>query len=153
LFRPPPVKDPDRLVSIAARTPQQAGRPISYPNFVAWKQQNKVSDRRAAYRVRSFVIAGDDGADRVPGMQVSADFFEILGMKPVSGRAFLAEEHRAGARPAALISHEIWQRLFGGSSHVLGKTIRVQNRVHFAVVGVAPPGFRLGPRADIYVPL
>ncbi|MCL4192254.1 MAG: ABC transporter permease [Thermoguttaceae bacterium] len=152
LFRPPPVKDPGRLVSIAARTPQQAGRPISYPNFVDWKQQNKVFDHIAAYRVSSFVIAGDDGADRVPGMQVSADFFEILGMKPVIGRAFLAEEHRAGGRPVALISHEIWQRLFGGGPSILGKTIRVQNG-HCAVVGVAPPGFRLGPRADIYVPL
>ncbi|HUK14964.1 MAG TPA: ABC transporter permease, partial [Bryobacteraceae bacterium] len=152
LFRPAPVKDPDRLVSIADRTPKHRGWPISYPNFVDWQRENQVFERMAAYRTYSFVFADEAGADRVPGMEVSSGFFEILGMRPALGRTFAAEEHQLGGRPAAMISHELWLRRFGGDPAVLGKTIMVHGE-HAPIVGVAVPGFRLGPRADVYIPL
>ena len=152
LFRPAPVKEPDRLVSIANRTPKHRGWPVSYPNFADWQRENQVFERMAAYRTYSFVFADDAGADRVPGMEVSAGFFEVLGMRPALGRIFAAEEHQFGVAPVAMISYELWHRRFGSNPAVLGKTITVHGEPS-AIVGVAAPGFRLGPLADVYVPL
>jgi predicted permease len=153
LFRPAPVKDLDRLVSIATRDAQHSGWPISYPNFVDWQRDNQVFEKMAAYRAWSFVFADGSGADRTPGMAVTSGFFEFLGMHPVLGRTFLPEEHRDGAAPVCMISYELWQRHFGGDPGVLGRTITILGSEISPIVGVAAPGFRIGPRADIYSPL
>ena len=152
LFRQAGVKDSDRLVAIADRTLKHASWPISYPNFVDWRQENQVFDGMSAYRTFSLVFADDAGADRVPGMEVSSGLFETLGMRPALGRTFLVEEHQFQGAPVAMISYELWQSRFGGDPAVLGKRITVRGEP-LSIVGVAAPGFRLGPRADIYVPL
>ncbi|SPE40675.1 conserved membrane hypothetical protein [Candidatus Sulfopaludibacter sp. SbA3] len=152
LFRPAPVKDPGRLVSLAGRTPKHAGWPISYPNFLDWQRENSVFERMAVYRTHSFVFADDVGADRVPGMEVSSGLFDVVGSAPALGRAFTAAENQFGGPPAAMISYELWQRRFAGDASALAKTIGVRGE-SMPIVGVAAPGFRLGPRADVYVPL
>jgi putative ABC transport system permease protein len=152
LFRAAPVRDPDRLVSLADRTPKHAGWPISYPNFLDWQRENTVFERMAAYRTYSFVLADDAGADRTPGMEVSNGFFETLRMQPALGRTFTAAEHQSGGPAVAIVSYELWQSRYGGDPAALGKAIGIRGET-WQIVGVAARGFRLGPRADVYVPL
>ena len=152
LFRPAPVQEPDRLVSLANRTPKRTGGPISYPNFLDWQRENTVFERMAAYRTNSVVFADDAGAERTPGMEVSAGSFEILGMRPALGWTFTAEEHQYGGPAVAMISYELWQGRYGGDPAALGKAISVRGETRH-IAGVTARGFRLGPRADIYVPL
>lgn len=150
LFRP--VLHSDRLVSIAERTTRDSALPVAYPNFVDWRRQNQVFDRLAAYQIRSFVLSDVSGAEEIPGLWVSVGFLQLLGVQPVLGRDFLPNEQQAGGDPVVILSYELWQRHFGGEPSVLGRMISL-TRSSSTVVGIAPPGFRLGPRADVFLPM
>jgi putative ABC transport system permease protein len=86
---------------------------------------------------------------------VTAGLFSVLGIEPILGRAFLPEEDLPGAGPVAVISHDLWQRRWGGDPNLIGRTVMLGGRGH-TVVGIMPPGF-LFPRfprdADVWVPL
>jgi macrolide transport system ATP-binding/permease protein len=86
---------------------------------------------------------------------VSANFFQALGITPLVGRAFGADEDRAGQEPLVVISHRLWRSHFAGDRGVIDRTIRI-NSVPARIVGVAPPGFfgtRAGQWPDVYAPL
>ena len=90
------------------------------------------------------------------GQLTMANFFDVLGVKPVLGRGFLPGEDRPGTKDqVAVISHELWQRNFQGAADVLGRVVQLDRRP-VTIVGVAPPGFigaMGGLRMDLWVPL
>jgi len=140
LLRPPSVKSADRLVSLADRTPARAGRAISYPNFIDWREQNQVFERMAAYRVTSLVIADEMGADRIPGMDVSSGFFDLLGVQPELGRAFLRKTIcRAPVR---------WPSSVTSSGSGASREHRQSWAVWCACAVMAPPRLWAWPRPD-----
>src|ERR1044071_3614001 len=152
LLKPLPYDNPDQLVML---TETVADRPagVSYQNFVDWRNQNTVFDNVAALRPReSFNLTGTGESERLQGRLVSANFLSTLGVKPIRGRDFSAEEDQPGANPVAIISHALWQRRFGADESILGKQLTL-NGQQFTVIGITPPNFQYRSEADVSVPI
>jgi ABC-type antimicrobial peptide transport system permease subunit len=84
-------------------------------------------------------------------VSVSADFFNVLGVKPIAGRAFTPDESKPGASPVAVVSYGFWQKLLGGRSDLSGTSLRMSDQ-NFTVVGVMPPDFAFPRDAEIWIP-
>jgi putative ABC transport system permease protein len=153
LLRPFPYQAPERLVMLKERVSAGGGFSPSYPNFVDWRAQNTVFDSISAVcQNESFNFTGTGEPERLQGRLVSAEFFYLLGVKPLVGRDFLAEEDSAGATPAVILSYGFWQRRFGNNPNVIGQQLTL-NLQSYTVVGITTPDFRFGPEADVTVPI
>ena len=155
LLRPLPFHEPDRLVMVWEDA-SRVGFPRGYPapaNYADWKAQNQVFEDMAALSGRSFNLTGDGEAEKIDAQAVTTNFFPLLGVKPVAGRAFLLEEDRPEEDKVALVSFGLWRRRFGGDPGLVGKEILLDGQ-KFNVVGVMPEGFQfLGRDVDLWVPL
>ena len=91
----------------------------------------------------SFNFTGAGEPERLQGRIVSAELFSTLGIKPMLGRDFLAEEDRPGATPAVILSYGFWRRRFGADPGVIGKQLTLNNQ-SYTVVGITPLDFQYG---------
>jgi predicted permease len=137
-----PFSDPDKLVVLFESKPNFKEGSISYPNFLDWQRENHTFGSIAAYRPDSFGLTGTGEAEQVRGEMVSADFFSILGVRPLIGRMFTAQEDQLGAGRVALVSSGFWKRKFGSSPEVLGRRI-VLDGEGYTIIGVIPGNFHL----------
>ena len=152
LLRPLPYERPDQLV-VLMETIAERPAGVSYPNFVDWRNQSTSLENVVAVRNReSFNLTGAGESERLQGRLVSANFLSTLGVKPMRGRDFAAEEDQPGANPVAIISHALWQRRFGAAESILGKPL-ILNGQQFTVIGITPPNFQYGTEADVSVPI
>jgi putative ABC transport system permease protein len=154
LLRPFPYKNANRLVwiwenNLAKNIPMN---PASPANLTDWRDQNHVFESLSAWDGQDFNLTDGGEPERVLGGRVFANFFEVLGVRPVLGRTFRAEEDRAGGDRVVLLSHGLWQRRFGGDTNVLGKTLTVHGN-SFTVIGVMPAG-QAAPfsRFELWIP-
>jgi predicted permease len=162
LLRPLPFYNSERLVVATQFTSKQdqiwgAGRALDVdpPTYKYWRDQNHVFEEMAAWSegTRQFNLTGPEGPERVPAMQVTKEFFHVLGINPLLGRTFSAAEDRTGGNHVALISHALWETRYGGDSHILGRTI-ILNGKDYAVIGVLPVGFRFSTFTEaVWIPL
>jgi predicted permease len=158
LLAPLPYPHSNQLVEVAEHDPPFNESSISYPNFLDWARDNRTFESLAAYRENDFILTGVGRPQSVKATQVSATFFPMLGVKPVIGRSFTADEDKRGAAPTVMLSEGLWKTKFGGSPDILGKAITLDGAA-YTVVGVVPSSFyfccestnfRLG---DVYVPI
>jgi putative ABC transport system permease protein len=153
LLRPFPYQTPERLVILQERVNAGGGFSPSYPNFVDWREQNTAFDAISAVRSNeSFNFTGAGEPERLQGRLVSAEFFSLLGVQPLLGRDFLAEEDRPDATPAVILSYGFWQRRFGDDPGIIGQQLTLNNQ-SFTVVGIMPADFKYGLEADVTVPI
>ncbi|HZT61198.1 MAG TPA: ABC transporter permease, partial [Pyrinomonadaceae bacterium] len=152
LLRPLPYKDPDRLVRLGEWSQQVPGMSISYPDFLDWREQNHVFDGLAATQFDSYNLTGVDEPERLQGRNVSANFFDLLGVTPALGRSFTPDEDRPGAGRACVISYGLWQRRFGGDRKVVGAQLALNGKP-YTVVGVLPQDYRFGTQTDVFAPI
>ena len=157
LLNPLPYDHPDRLIALYSGDNQFAHSSISYPNFLDWVRANRSFSDLAAFRQDDFDLTGRGEPQRVAVEMVSATFFPILGIKPVLGRSFNAQEDQVGAPPVAMISGGLWASKFGSSRDVVGKTIEL-NDTAYTIVGVVPGNFRyesgnFHQHTDVFVPI
>jgi putative ABC transport system permease protein len=154
LLQPLPFPGPDRLVVLSEQMPNTGERmSISFPSFLDWRASARSFEGLAGYRAYAGTITGIDPPVRLNGHMVSADFFEILGVKPIIGRSIGAEEDRPNAHPVALISHACWQSRFAADPHILGRKLILDDQPR-TIIGVLPAGFQFGDRTDdVFVPL
>ncbi|MGH9935196.1 MAG: ABC transporter permease, partial [Blastocatellia bacterium] len=154
LLRPFPYRAPERLVILRERVSGGgAGFSPSYPNFADWRAQNTVCDSMVAVRQNeSFNFTGAGEPERLQGRRVSAEFFSTLGVQPLVGRDFLAEEDRPSATPAVILSYGLWQRRFGNDPSIIGKQLTL-NLQSYTVIGIMPANFHFGAVADVTVPI
>jgi predicted permease len=148
VFRPLPVRQPDRLVDIAPG--------VSLPDYLDIKADDQVLSGMAVY-MQLPLAAWTPGSESLWGRAVSANFFQVLGLTMAAGRGFLPEEENLAERhPVVVISYRLWRRAYGGDPEVIGKTLTL-NREPLTIVGVAPQGFRdmafAGPYQAVWVPL
>ena len=146
LLRPLPFKAADRLLWITEFYPRSNTSFVLAPDFVGWRQQNQTFEEMAAYGTgispfTNLVVPGVGQPERVHSARVTANFFSLLGIHPFLGREFLPEEDRPGARPVALLDHDLWRRRFGADPAAVGKTVLLDGSP-FTVVGVLPADFR-----------
>ena len=152
LLRPLPYAEPDKLVRLSEDSPQVPQMSISYPNFLDWREQNKVFSGIAALQFRSLNLTGTGEPERLPGRAVSAELFDVLGVKPALGRSFAAEEDRPGANPVCIVSYGLWQRRFGSDPTLVGKQITMSG-TSYTVIGVLPASYAYGTPTDVFVPI
>ena len=143
LLAPTPVHEPERLAEIY--TSQVAEMPFlttSYPDFLDLRSSTDAFSGMAGHAmVRGLFRSGEDRAEIVLGEVVSESYFDVLGIRPVVGRAFSPEEnHTELTHPVVVLSHGFWQRRLGGDPGVLGREVDLSG-VAYTVVGVAPPDF------------
>jgi predicted permease len=153
-LRPFPFPNPDRLVYINTAAPKWnldlVG--INYPDFDQWRKGQRLFEAIAAYESSPFNLADDGNPERVPGATVTYDFFRVLGVNPVLGRTFTAEEDRPNGPPAVLLSASLWKSRFGGDPGIIGRTLRV-NGTSRTIVGVLPAEASFPEDALLWVPL
>jgi putative ABC transport system permease protein len=155
LLKPLPFPAPDELIAVGViDTRQKATQTelgsLSYPDFFDYRDQNRTLASMAVYRNRSFALTGEEGASSVPGIKSSAEYFDVLGIKPKIGRTFNRADEQAGGGPGGfkvIISHNFWQKHFGGDANVLGRTLMMDRRPH-TIIGVLPAGFQFPIQTD-----
>ena len=140
LLRPlPAVKAPGELVLLMRG--DGGGPTLSYPDFTVLRERNEVLSDLALYTQAPISFGNNVRSEVILGGMVSANYFDVLGIKPSLGRAFLPEEDRTpGAHPVVVLSHSFWRTRFNSDRTLVGKTIVLNNR-QFTVVGIAPAGF------------
>ena len=156
LLRSLPVRNANEIVEIATRTTGGGLHPdFSYPLYAAMRDSNSELAGMIAYADSSFGLSAGDQTERLRGEYVSANYFDVLGVRPSIGSAFALDDERPGAQQVAVISYALWNRRFGGDPSVLQKTIALNGRT-FSVIGVAPrtfSGLVRGMRADVWITL
>jgi predicted permease len=156
LLNPLPFPRADRIVSMFQDKPNFPKGSISYPNFLDWQRDNASFEDMAAYREADGTITGTGQAEDVPAQRISATFFPILGVSPLFGRNFTADDDRRGASPTVMISEGLWKRKFGSDLNVIGKQLTVAGESR-TIIAVIPASFRLRINnfrtADIYEPV
>ena len=151
LFRPLPFPDADRLVMLWERAPTYAHNRVAPLNYVDWSEQNHVfaSTAAASGGARTLTIGGRE-PERIPGQSVTAGFFDVLGVRPLTGRTFTAAD--ALLNPTTVvISERLWKRRFAGDARIVGRTIALDSEP-FTVVGVVPASFEILYPADLWTP-
>src|SRR5256714_1113378 len=155
LLRPLPFADPDRLVMIWEDA-AFAGFPRNTPSaadYVDVKKQNHVFTDVAAMDFRTFNLTGDGQPEKVEARGVTANFFPLLGVKPIAGRWFVAEEDKPGAADVVILSNALWQQRYGGESNIVGRQLLL-NGEKYTVAGVMPPTFQfLDSKVGMWVPI
>jgi predicted permease len=152
LLNPLPFRDPDQLVTIDQSKPNFDMGAVPYPNFLDLRKQNQTFAAMTILRGAAFSLIGVGEPERVNGRYVSSDFCAVFDIKPVLGRTFAPGEDEPGVGPVVLISHELWQRKFGGANDVVGKGITLDNK-SYSIVGVLPSTFTLFRKNDVFVPI
>jgi len=130
--------------------------PLSYPDYADLRDSAKSISGMLAYHDDYMIITGAAKPVRIYGTLATANYFDVLGVRPILGRALLSSprDERVGAAEAVL-GYDLWQRQFAGDPSIVGKTIQV-NLHMYNIVGVAPKGFqgcKSGLRSDIWIPL
>jgi predicted permease len=147
LLSPLPYRDPGRLVVIQQVVPEIADRyPILGVNarsFTAWKAACQKSCRELAVVARTAAtLTGAGEPEGLVGVKASADLFDVLGVRPLAGRLFVASEDVPGRDRVAILTHGLWQRRFGGDPSIVGRTIALDG-IAVEVVGILPASFRM----------
>jgi putative ABC transport system permease protein len=154
LLRPLPYRDGDRLVVLHS-TRETAGlswEPVSEADLLDWRRQNGVFPTIAALERKSFNVSTEEEPERVVGCAVSPDLFTMLGVAPLLGRTFRPEDEQPRRAAVAVLGYRVWQRQFHRDSRVVGKTLRLNGRVH-EIIGVMPARFEFPEFAQMWTPL
>ena len=153
LLRGLPYQSPEQLYHLWETTPQKefAQREFSYPDYQDY-QQNQVLDGLAAYTGGGGIMSGRGEPERVFAPGATANFFSVLGVKPILGRTFQPGDDKPGAPLVTVLTYGMWQRRFGGDAGILGQSLTI-NGDSYTVVGVLPASFQFALRnADLWRP-
>ncbi|MGO9011194.1 MAG: ABC transporter permease [Bryobacteraceae bacterium] len=154
VLHPFPYPKLERIVTVWETIPKLAAeRDLVAPaNFFDWKEQDRSFDRLALYRPWDANLTGAHEPERIQACLVTADFFAVLGMKPVIGRAFSKQEEEATANPVVVVSHGFWQRRLASNPNAVGQPISLDNR-SYTIAGVMPAEFDYPLATDLWAPL
>ncbi len=154
LLRPLPYPEPDKLVVIGEWRIREGVKNVVAPaDFLDWRARNQVFTNMAAKNEISVDLSGGNEPERARAGRVTASFFDTLGVKPMLGRGFLAEEEQEGRDGVVIMNHDLWQRRFGADHNIVGRRISLSG-MSVEVVGVLPPSFRFpNEKLALWLPL
>ncbi|HVX40322.1 MAG TPA: ABC transporter permease [Gemmatimonadaceae bacterium] len=155
LLRPLPYRSPEQLVTIEHFYPDLNGMeaPVSARGFRDYRDKTHSFGAVAVETGFGANLTGTGSPERVPGVRVSGDWFQVLGVAPALGRALTRDDDVPGREHVVVLSHGLWLRLFAGRN-VLGQQIEL-NDEPYQIVGVMPDGFHsyFSRNAEFFVPL
>jgi predicted permease len=154
LLKPLPFADTNRVVALWDKVPSRGveRNEVTVANYLDWRARSSSFEQLGIYRWWSTNLTGGESPERVQGFQVTANFLDVVGVKPILGRNFSAEENDSGKDKVALLTYSLWQRRFGGDANVINRVIAT-NGVQRTVIGVLPPEFNYPKGAEIFAPI
>jgi predicted permease len=151
LVRPLPFTQPEQLVMLWERPPSSTHNRVSPLNFLDWSEQQHAFAAMAAVAGGGRTLTGTtSAAERIPGQAVTPRFFEVLGVKPLSGQTFDPVEVTRQPN-VVVISERLWRTRFGGEPTLVGRTIALDGQP-YTVIGVVPADFQILFPADLWTP-
>lgn len=152
LLRPLPFRDPSRLVRLYETEAAPGHYPFAAPDFVDWKAQNRTFQDMALFGWSGDMnLSGEGRPDHVLAVPTEANFFGLLGVKPLIGRTWLPGEDQKGKDQVAVLSYGLWREHFAGDPAVVGRVIALNSK-KYTVVGVMPAGFRFPFQTQMWIP-
>ena len=146
-----PFRDPGRLVWMYNARTERDRAPLSIPDLEDYRRETRTLEDLAPFTNWTANLTGSGDAERLEGVRVAGNFFDLLGVRPALGRALRPDDESDGRM--AVITAGLWRRRFGGDASIVGTTI-VLNGARYTVVGVLPPAFVFPFRyAEVAVPL
>jgi hypothetical protein len=138
----PGLANPSEVVALTLSKPGDNPFPFTYPDIETMRYGQRSFTGIAACSFAQMSLAGKSKRERVSGMVASANYFDVLGVRPFLGRGFLpAKDQKPGGAPVAVISYRLWQTHFGANPDIVGQTIEI-NQHPYTIVGVTPAAFQ-----------
>lgn len=158
LLRPLPLRDPDRLVVLWAELSVAGapGGPIRVEpapgDYTEWKARSRSFAGLAALERRVYNLTGEGEPEKLVGLRVTGNLFELLGLRPLAGRTLLPRDEGPDSGPVAVVAESLWRRRFGADPGLVGRSITLGGLPH-TVVGVVPGHFRFPDQeGTVWVP-
>ena len=153
LLRPLPYADGNRLVSIDQTAPKsgQGSQFFSVHEIEDIREQSHTLESVVEYHNMQFDLLGVGEPQRINTGVVSANFFDVLGVKPLYGRTFVPDDDKLGAPAVLVFSYEYWIRVYGGNPNIVGSTFRMNDKMH-TLVGILPAMPQYPDENDVYMP-
>src|SRR5262245_61757815 len=152
LLRPLHYREPERIVTIL----HDGYFGISAANFLDFHANSQSFAQMAAAEAWGGALTGNDRPEQLLGLRMGEGLFGLLGEQPLLGRTLQAEDYHSGKDHVLVLSHNLWQRAFGGDPNIIGRNITLSGE-SYAVVGVMPPKFQFPPfwatRTEMWAPL
>ena len=153
ILKPLSFKEPDHLVWIWATRKTVSRAFFSIPNFIDTRDQNQTLAEVAPFAIWPANLTGQAEAERLQGVRISANAMQMLGVEAAAGRALVPDDDNPNNTRVVMLSYGLWQRRFGGTTEVLGKTLTLNND-SYTIIGVLPPRFVIpNAETEIMVPL
>ena len=151
LLKPLPYPAGERLVWFGESTGRADGISVTWVNFQHWRDDNHTFEGMAGFQGSEFTLTGRAEPVQVRGLAVTASYFGLIGVRPLSGRLFGEADDRPGAPAVIVLAHRFWAGQLGGDPHIVGASLTLNGKP-YEVIGVAAPLW--DPRAgDYYLPL
>ena len=152
----PGLASPSEIVALTLSKPGDNPFPLTYPDLEAMRDGQQSFTGITACNFAQMSLTGKGKPERLWGMVASANYFDVLGVRPILGRGFLpVEDEKPGGAPVAVISYRLWQTRFGANPDIVGQAIEI-NQHPYTIVGVTPAvfqGSQTGVRTEIWVPI
>lgn len=156
LLRPLPFSEPDRLVLVSATsstirggTPTRRGGDLSPADYLDYRSSSSF-DGLAAVSLNPVRLTGDGTPEQALAAQVSGNFFSVLGVRAIAGRTFVPADDQTSRPAQAIVSETLWERRYGRSAALIGRTINVSDQP-VEVVGIVPASFRFEEPVDVWL--
>ncbi|HVP46975.1 MAG TPA: ABC transporter permease, partial [Bryobacteraceae bacterium] len=149
LLRPLPYPNPERIVALYGRLSSGKTTSLAPAAFLDYRRQAGSFDQLAAFRGRSFNVSGHERPESIDGVDVTPQFFAVLGVRAQLGRTLTAEQDAPGLTRTVVLSYALWERWYAANPEVLGQTLRIDGEPR-TIVGVMPPYFQYPPACELW---
>jgi putative ABC transport system permease protein len=157
VLRPLPYANPSQLVGVFYAKPQENIPPegFFYQDYLAFREQNHVFSEMAGVNSHELTLTGHGEPSEARVLDVTPEFFSLLGVKPLQGRTLVSQDGISGAAPVVIISENLWRGRLGSDPNIIGSSVSLDKRL-FTIVGIMPADFHFPlftPTQDIWIPL
>lgn len=156
LLKPwPYIQDQDRVLYVNEyfqKANNQHDNGVAYPDYLDFKKQATTLEGLGLTSVATMILSGGEKPDRYLGSFISADAFSFLGVTPILGRTFRANEDEPNAAPVALLGYEVWKNHFGSDRNIVDRVVTINGK-RVTIIGVMPRGWRFPESSDLWMPL
>jgi putative ABC transport system permease protein len=153
LLRPLAFRNPDELVLVSSRRTDRNNAPFTLPEFLDYRDQNRSLDQIAAFTNIGLSLTAPETTERLLGVRVSGNAFQLLGVEAFRGRTLRAEDDEPGKQLVVVMTHDCWRKRFRSNQNLIGANLTLNSK-SYQVVGILPPHFELPVReAEMAIPL